>query len=385
MNPIQIGDRESLSNLSKQFPQLHLSTIMNDLQDLESGNNELSESPNPSIRDSVELSAAYTRFSEMSAGINLSLPEGFQNLQARMVRDAAISGSDPAPRAASFGDLSERINEMDPELMSLFLAISEMLYDSDNGDRRLDQFMENMDRIMDAFTGQEQKDSSLQASFRLSMQKLSAAVNHAVSDGTQQTSLNFRMEATRIEIETEHFVARIDMVTAEVEIRKGDPLVLDLDGDGIELTNVEDGVLFDIDADGEKEHTAFVRPDDGLLAMDRNGNGLIDSTAELFGDRNGAVNGFMELAGYDTNHDRIINNRDSVFDQIYVFRDINQNGISESDELTRLSDHNISELMLNYQNTSCQVNGNSIAQISAFKKADNSLGLMGDVYLNYLA
>ncbi len=382
MNPIQIGNRGSLS---EHFPQLDFSNIINDLQDLESEIDELEEQQSPGMQDRLELSAAYTRFNQMSAQINLSLPDGFQHLQARMMRDAAVSGADPVSQTARFGDLSERINQVDPELMSLFLAISEMLYDSDNGDKRLDQFMENMDRIMNAFTGQEQQGTYRQASFRLSMNKLSAAVNHAVSSGSQQTVLNFRMEATRIEIETDNFVAQIDMVTAEVEIRKGDPLVLDLDGDGIELTDVNGGVLFDIDADGTKEQSAFVHPDDGLLAMDRNGNGHIDSTAELFGDRNGAANGFMELAGYDTNQDQVINSQDTVFNQLYVFRDTNQNGISESDELTRLSDHNISELMLNYQNTSYMVNGNSISQISAFRKTDNSLGMMGDVYLNYLA
>src|SRR6218665_204686 len=46
-----------------------------------------------------------------------------------------------------------------------------------------------------------------------------------------------------------------------------DPLVLDLDGDGIETTSVRDGtvIVFDHDADGVKTGTGWVRPDDGWL------------------------------------------------------------------------------------------------------------------------
>lgn len=51
-----------------------------------------------------------------------------------------------------------------------------------------------------------------------------------------------------------------------------DPLVLDLDNDGIETiaASVEDPVLFDIDADGVKNGTGWIKPDDGFLVLDRN-------------------------------------------------------------------------------------------------------------------
>ncbi|MDD0943608.1 calcium-binding protein [Xylella fastidiosa subsp. multiplex] len=57
-----------------------------------------------------------------------------------------------------------------------------------------------------------------------------------------------------------------------------DPLALDLDGDGIETTG-SDGrvILFDHDADGVKTGTGWLKPDDGWLVLDRNGNGTIDS------------------------------------------------------------------------------------------------------------
>lgn len=64
-----------------------------------------------------------------------------------------------------------------------------------------------------------------------------------------------------------------------------DPLVLDLDGDGIELVNANgwNGVQFDFNGNGIKTATQWVKPDDGLLVWDRNNNGVIDDGSELFG------------------------------------------------------------------------------------------------------
>ncbi len=88
-----------------------------------------------------------------------------------------------------------------------------------------------------------------------------------------------------------------------------DPLILDLDGDGIETINLRSGAFFDHDGDGFAEQTGWVAPDDGVLALDRNGDGIISDGRELFGDQtiltNGtrAANGFEALAELDTNRD----------------------------------------------------------------------------------
>ena len=65
-----------------------------------------------------------------------------------------------------------------------------------------------------------------------------------------------------------------------------DPLVLDLDGDGVELIseNNWNGVLFDFNGNGIKTATQWVSSDDGLLVWDRNKNGKIDNGSELFGE-----------------------------------------------------------------------------------------------------
>jgi hypothetical protein len=90
-----------------------------------------------------------------------------------------------------------------------------------------------------------------------------------------------------------------------------DPIVLDLDGNGIELTaRASSNVYFDMDGDGIKEQTGWVKPTDGLLAIDSNGNGKIDNINELIGDL--GRSGFAELVTYDSNKDKVIDAKDAV-------------------------------------------------------------------------
>jgi hypothetical protein len=70
------------------------------------------------------------------------------------------------------------------------------------------------------------------------------------------------------------------------------PIVMSFGG-GYDLTSAADGVRFDIDADGTKERIAWTRQGTNVafLAVDRDGNGVIDSGAELFGDSTRLRNG----------------------------------------------------------------------------------------------
>lgn len=131
-----------------------------------------------------------------------------------------------------------------------------------------------------------------------------------------------------------------------------DPLVLDLDGDGIETVGINPAapVLFDHDADGIKTGTGWIKPDDGLLVLDLNGNGTIDTGRELFGDNTqmlpgvqggnpftgNAQDGYRALRQYDSNNDGQINSGDAIYGQLRVWRDLNQDGISQAGELQTL-------------------------------------------------
>ena len=54
-----------------------------------------------------------------------------------------------------------------------------------------------------------------------------------------------------------------------------DPLILDLDGDGLETVGLASNVYFDHDGDGVLTKTGWVGQDDALLVWDRNSNGSI--------------------------------------------------------------------------------------------------------------
>lgn len=105
------------------------------------------------------------------------------------------------------------------------------------------------------------------------------------------------------------------------------PVLVDVDGDGFALTDAARGVRFDLDGnpDRVKEQVSWTAAgaDDARLALDRDGDGTIDSGRELFGNltvqpASAAGNGFIALAQYDGarnggNADGVIDGRDAVF------------------------------------------------------------------------
>jgi trimeric autotransporter adhesin len=159
-----------------------------------------------------------------------------------------------------------------------------------------------------------------------------------------------------------------------------DPLVIDLDRDGLELTRQEDGVYFDIDNDGFAEHTGWVGGDDGLLARDLNGNGKIDSQSELFGAA--TVSGFTALAALDSNGDGVINASDTGFGTLRVWRDLNGNGVTDAGELKTLAESGISSISLaTSAPASTTILGNTIRAVATVNFTSGQTSTISDVVL----
>lgn len=146
----------------------------------------------------------------------------------------------------------------------------------------------------------------------------------------------------------------------------GSPLVLDLDGDGIELVSLEHtNIYWDIDQDGFAEASGWVTADDGFLAIDLDGDGIVSGHEELFG--NLTTDGFALLSVYDSNDDDVIDANDAQFDDLIIWRDLNQNGISEDDEVFTLADFGITSIDLNASTPyNMEIEGNDISHVSTY-------------------
>ena len=157
-----------------------------------------------------------------------------------------------------------------------------------------------------------------------------------------------------------------------------DPLALDLDGDGIETIPSNSGVTFDFDGDGLKTGTGWVKGDDGFLVLDRNGNGVIDNGGELFGidtiKSNGqkASNGFDALRDLDSNADGMFDSQDLEFANVRIWQDLNQDGISQANELKSLAEHDIVAINLESTSANQNSNGNLISAVGTFVRSDGS-------------
>ncbi|MEM9309679.1 MAG: calcium-binding protein [Pseudomonadota bacterium] len=159
------------------------------------------------------------------------------------------------------------------------------------------------------------------------------------------------------------------------------PLVLDLDGDGVELTSLAAAtVYFDVDIDGFKELTGWVSPDDGLLAMDVDGDGKIDDGSELFGDQTGYAHGFLALAALDENFDGVLDASDSEYAKLQVWQDLNSDGYSQADELSFLTEIGITSISVNATAVNYQVAGNDVLWDASFTWADGTTGTVVDAY-----
>lgn len=289
---------------------------------------------------------------------------------------------------------------LESEMNVKLTTSSDSLQDGEDLDPEIDR---DLDLMLRMISKDETEYKSLKNRFNklLQMSKKGVEAEESVSQGTEPPSVSqapftmnqfademvakstyeFELKFKKQNVQTE--TERSELTLEDLGIIKADPLVLDLAGDGLNLTKAGTGAIFDIDADGKLDSTGWVQGDDALLVYDRNGNSKIDNGSELFGDQNGSANGFQELAKYDKNSDGKLNNLDPVFKSLKLYQDQNSNGKIEKNELMTLNQMGIKSLNLNFTKTNKDLNGNSLILNGSFERNDGSNGLLADVLLGY--
>jgi hypothetical protein len=158
-----------------------------------------------------------------------------------------------------------------------------------------------------------------------------------------------------------------------------DPLVINFDGLGAQLSQTQ--FSFDLDSDGTAEQLASLKTGSGFLALDRNGDGIVNNGSELFGPNTGR--GFAELAAYDEDGNNFIDEADSIYHQLRIWM-TNEDG---STQLMALGDKNIGAIFLGHVSSPFQLkdeNNNSLGEIAnsgIYLKETGEVGVVQELNL----
>jgi hypothetical protein len=137
------------------------------------------------------------------------------------------------------------------------------------------------------------------------------------------------------------------------------PIIIDLTGNGFQLTSAANGVMFDIAGTGTPIRLGWTQPGSGNAFLALPGpDGLVHNGKELFGNftsqpASAHPNGFLALAEYDKpenggNGDGVIDELDAVFSKLVLWIDDDHDGISQPGELHELSEFGIHSLSMSY-------------------------------------
>ncbi len=179
----------------------------------------------------------------------------------------------------------------------------------------------------------------------------------------------------------------VSWVEADIAANGAPPVVIDLDGDGLEIVPLADSqAKFDIDGDGALEAMTWVAPDDGFLAFDAKGDGIIDAADEIrFDGYHPDARTDMEglRLAFDSNHDGQLTAADEQWDKFGVFQDLNGDGFCDPDEFKLLSDWGITAIGLTPSGELIFEEDHAILGSATVSFEDGSQTQAGDTILTY--
>ncbi|UWF47422.1 S8 family serine peptidase [Pseudomonas sp. N3-W] len=135
-----------------------------------------------------------------------------------------------------------------------------------------------------------------------------------------------------------------------------DPLLLDLTGNGVHMTDIRDGVLFDTDHSGTVKRSGWADRTTGMLVID-DGSGQVKDVSQMFSEYyggkvgvNGAAgetkfkDGFAALASEDANKDGVIDQKDPIWSKLRVWVDGTHDAKVDAGELKTLAELGITQI-----------------------------------------
>ncbi|HSW13005.1 MAG TPA: VCBS domain-containing protein, partial [Solimonas sp.] len=155
----------------------------------------------------------------------------------------------------------------------------------------------------------------------------------------------------------------------------GDPIVLDLGGDGVHFSGLP--VDFDLNADGLAEELVWAGAGDGVLVMDLDRSGAIQDGREVLSenfDGFGFGNSMEALRSLDTNVDGLVDAADLRFSDLLVWQDANSDGISQAIELLTLADLGIDYISVQETAVNDVIDGQHVFATGTFGYADGGMG-----------
>ncbi|MEL6707915.1 MAG: putative Ig domain-containing protein, partial [Pseudomonadota bacterium] len=166
------------------------------------------------------------------------------------------------------------------------------------------------------------------------------------------------------------------------------PIVLDLDGDGVDLVRRKrSNATFDYQGNGAQADTGWISGSDAFLVIDRDNDGLITQGSELSlaAEDEAARSGLQGLARLDSNGDGLVDGDDARFGELRIWQDANENGVTDAGELRTLDEEGIVSLSLSVagQQGRVKVTKNAITAVTTFTRANGATGTAADVSLAY--
>lgn len=199
-----------------------------------------------------------------------------------------------------------------------------------------------------------------------------------VSSGVVKTA-----DGREIKFDLAYAMSREYSSQTDISIRAGDalvdPLVINFAVPTASLTAGK--YAFDLDNDGDQEQISFVGQGSGFLALDKNGDGVVNNGSELFGPESG--NGFADLAAYDADGNNWIDENDAIYSQLSIWtKDDNGN-----DRLLALGQTGVGAIYLGnvgtafgYKDTANQLQG-QLQRSGVFLHEDGRAGTVQQIDL----